>query len=62
MRGGLLLFGIDAFGSVNESYSYAFGNRVLRALAERLLALEMPGTLYRMEGDKFLYWQRNANA
>ena len=62
VRGGLLLFGIDAFGSVNESYSYAFGNRVLRALAERLLALEMPGTLYRMEGDKFLYWQRNANA
>lgn len=59
--GGLLLFGIDAFGRVNEAYSYAFGNRVLRALAERLMALEMPGALYRMEGDRFIYWQRDAS-
>lgn len=61
-RGGLLLFGIDSFDRVNKAYGYAFGNSVLRVLAERLLALQPPGTLYRMSGDCFAYWQRDAAA
>lgn len=59
-QGGVLLFGIDGFSHINEAYSYAYGNRVLRALAEQFLALDAPGMLYRMEGDKFAYWQRDA--
>lgn len=61
-RGGILLFGIDAFDQVNQAHGYAFGNNVLRILAEKLLALQPPGTLYRMGGDRFAYWQRDASA
>ncbi|MGN0984426.1 MAG: EAL domain-containing protein, partial [Gemmiger sp.] len=61
-HGGLLLFGIDGFDLINKTYGYAFGSTVLRVLADRLLALQPEGTLYRMNGDQFAYWQRDASA
>ena len=58
--GGILLFDIDDFSRINGSHDYAFGNQVLRALAEKLLSLHLPGALFRMDGDKFAYWMVDA--
>ena len=59
-KGGILLFGIDDFSRINDVHDYAFGNLVLRAFAEKLLALHFPGFLFRMDGDKFAYWMQDA--
>ena len=59
-HGGILLFGIDDFSRINDVHDYAFGNLVLRAFAEKLLALHFPGFLFRMDGDKFAYWMQDA--
>ena len=61
-RGGILLFGIDDFSRINDVHDYAFGNLVLRAFAEKLLSLHLPGFLFRMDGDKFAYWMQDAEA
>ncbi len=58
--GGILLFDIDDFSRINGSHDYAFGNQVLRAFAEKLLAMHLPGYLFRMDGDKFAYWMDEA--
>lgn len=58
--GGILLFDIDDFSRINGSHDYAFGNQVLRAFAEKLLAVHLPGCLYRMDGAKFAFWMENA--
>ena len=58
--GGVLLFDIDDFSRINGSHDYAFGNKVLRAFAEKLLSLHMPGFLFRMDGDKFAFWMDDA--
>lgn len=58
--GGILLFDIDDFSRINGSHDYAFGNQVLRAFAEKLLAMHLPGFLFRMDGDKFAYWMEDA--
>ena len=58
--GGILLFDIDDFSRINGSHDYAFGNQVLRAFAEKLLSLHLPGFLFRMDGDKFAYWMDDA--
>lgn len=58
--GGILLFDIDDFSRINGSHDYAFGNQVLRAFAEKLLALHLPGFLFRMDGDKFAFWMEYA--
>lgn len=59
-RGGILLFDIDDFSRINGSHDYAFGNQVLRAFADKLLAMHLPGSLYRMDGDKFAFWMNDA--
>ena len=60
--GGILLFDIDDFSRINGSHDYAFGNQVLRAFAEKLLAVHLPGFLFRMDGAKFAFWMDGAEA
>ena len=58
--GGVLLFGIDDFRNVAEDHNAAYANQALRTLADRLLALDVPGQLFRVEDAVFAYWQPGA--
>lgn len=52
--GALLYIGIDNFKVVNERYTYAGGNEVLRTFAGEIgKKLPQGSTLYRLDGDKF---------
>lgn len=55
LRFKLMLLGIDEFNKINTLNSRAFGDRVLRATAEKILQiLPEEVNLYRYEGDQFL--------
>lgn len=50
----LLLFDLDRFKELNDTHGHAFGDRVIKALADRLLTLIDPGdTVGRLGGDEF---------
>ena len=50
----VVMLGVSEFGVINSVYDYAFGNKVLAALAAELSAMvHGRGTLYRMDGAKF---------
>lgn len=50
----VVMLGVSEFRTINSVYDYAFGNKVLAALASELSALvHGRGTLYRMDGAKF---------
>jgi diguanylate cyclase (GGDEF)-like protein len=50
----VMMVGINQFGSVNENFGYAFGNRVLKEFALQLIELvHGKGMVYRMDGPKF---------
>lgn len=55
LRFRLMLLGIDEFNKINTLNSRAFGDRVLRATADKILQI-LPDevNLYRYEGDQFL--------
>src|SRR5690606_1193005 len=56
----LLWIGIDDFKSINDQYSYATGDRLLQAIAERLTQhSEVFHTLCRLSGDQFAILQYN---
>lgn len=58
---GILVFGIDNFSYINERHTYSFGNQVLKSYADKIQkATFKGGTLYRMDGDKFVLIARNA--
>ena len=55
LRFRLMLLGIDEFNKINTLNSRAFGDQVLKAMAEKLLQiLPEEVNLYRYEGDQFL--------
>lgn len=54
MGGAIMLFGIDNFKLVNETYNRMAGDRLLRQVARCVeAALPVPQLLYRMDGDEF---------
>ena len=54
-RVAVLCLGLDDFKGLNEQYSYQNGDRMLRALADRLRALSgRVGALARLGGDQFV--------
>jgi diguanylate cyclase (GGDEF)-like protein len=51
----LLFIDLDHFKNINDHYGHAFGDRLLRQVAERLgKALPPPATLGRQGGDEFI--------
>lgn len=53
-RGAIMIFGIDNFKIINESYNRRFGNILLRIAAETISTVLPPGMmLYKMDGDEF---------
>jgi diguanylate cyclase (GGDEF)-like protein/PAS domain S-box-containing protein len=51
---GLLVIGLDRFQQVNEMLGHSYGDRVLRAVAERLTAeIDNTGLVARLGGDEF---------
>ncbi len=51
---GILMMDINSFSRINERYTYAFGNRVLRNFGKQIRDhCEGKATIYRMDGDKF---------
>ena len=54
-RIGLCLLDLDGFKAVNDSLGHEFGDRLLVAVAERLLAAAEPGRMVaRLGGDEFV--------
>ena len=50
----IMQLGINRFSIVNDVYGYAFGDKVLKKFAEKLIsAAHDKGTIYRMDGAKF---------
>lgn len=50
----IMQLGINRFSIVNDVYGYAFGDRVLKLFAEKLISIiKGIGTVYRMDGAKF---------
>lgn len=52
--GALMVFGLDNFKIVNETYNRSFGDQVLKMLARRVENILPPMlTLYKLDGDEF---------
>jgi len=52
----VMLFDLDRFKEVNDTYGHDVGDRLLRQISQRLLALDLTsGTLYRLGGDEFAF-------
>jgi len=59
-KAALLWIGIDDFKSINDQYSYATGDRLLQAIAERLTThSDVLHTLCHLSGDQFAILQYN---
>ena len=54
-RGAVLMFGLDRFKHVNDVLGYAFGDRLLQAVAERVASqgVRQDDLLARLGGDEF---------
>lgn len=53
----ILLVGINCFSEINDTYGYAFGNKVLRRFANMLQETVGRGnSIYRMDGAQFACW------
>ena len=61
-EGSMLLIGVNKFARFNNMYSYEVGDRIIRALTQRLWeTCPKDVELYRMGGAKFLYLCRKYN-
>lgn len=60
-KGGLMFIDIDNFKTINDKYSFTFGNAVLKAFANILgECCSKCFRIYRLEGDKFAIIMLNA--
>ena len=55
MRPALLIASVDGFASITDSHGHAFGDRVLRIVADRLERLRPLGAAFRLAGDEFAF-------
>jgi diguanylate cyclase (GGDEF)-like protein len=54
---GLLMVDLDRFKAINDTYGHDFGNKVLAAVAARLVDTTRRGELaVRLHGDEFAVW------
>lgn len=54
---GLLMIDLDQFKAINDTHGHDFGNRVLAAVAARLVESTRRGELaVRLHGDEFAVW------
>jgi len=52
----VMLFDLDRFKEVNDTYGHDVGDKLLRQISHRLMSMELTsGTLYRLGGDEFAY-------
>jgi len=52
--GALIVFGLDNFKIVNETYNRSFGDQVLKSVAEQVVNILPRGLkLYKLDGDEF---------
>ena len=52
----VMLFDLDRFKEVNDTYGHDVGDKLLRQISHRLISMELTsGTLYRLGGDEFAY-------
>ncbi|WP_370279863.1 EAL domain-containing protein [Pontibacterium sp.] len=58
----LLLLNVDNFSYINTGYSLAFGDKLLCAIARRLLEIEPEAQIFRINADEFaLYFDREVD-
>ena len=61
MNGAAMLIGIDDFTAINTSNNHAFGDLVLRKIAQDVLnMISEQATMYRFDGDQFLILMQNS--
>jgi len=52
----VMLFDLDRFKEVNDTYGHDVGDRLLRQISQRLISMDLAsGTLYRLGGDEFAF-------
>lgn len=52
----VMLFDLDRFKEVNDTYGHDVGDRLLRQISHRLMSISLTsGTLYRLGGDEFAF-------
>ena len=51
----LVMVGVRNFFDINSAYGYRFGNSVLKSMSDYALTFTSLGTLFRVEGTKFVY-------
>ncbi len=57
LRGGLILLNLLNFKEINIRYGYEEGDRILKAMGEKLKGLLADeGRCFRFTGDRFIYW------
>lgn len=62
MTCGVMVLGVDDFKRVNDLYSYAYGDEVLRVFARKMKEMLPEGvSLYRLDGDGFGILYPNAS-
>lgn len=58
----LLLFGIDGFRQINDTEGYAYGNLVLKEIAEKITNTKtFDESFYKLDGDRFACVIQNAD-
>lgn len=59
---GLILFDVDHFKTINDTYGHSAGDEVIKAVALRLMKLAMPSDVCaRWGGDEFVLFLRRAD-
>ncbi|WP_299996486.1 bifunctional diguanylate cyclase/phosphodiesterase [uncultured Cedecea sp.] len=52
----VMLFDLDRFKEVNDTYGHDVGDKLLRQISQRLISMSLTsGTLYRLGGDEFAF-------
>jgi len=52
----VMLFDLDRFKEVNDTYGHDVGDKLLRQISQRLISMDLTsGTLYRLGGDEFAF-------
>ncbi|NFG62314.1 MULTISPECIES: bifunctional diguanylate cyclase/phosphodiesterase [unclassified Clostridium] len=58
----VIVMGIDNFKNINEKHGYLFGDMVIRDVAQKItLMLPKNMNIYRIDGDKFAIFYKDAN-
>lgn len=60
--GALVIIDIDNFKNINERYGHSYGDKVLKALVDKVSSCILVGEkLYRLDGDEFAFFYPDVN-